>query len=62
MRKEKSALTVMTFIRSEVELDRKWGRQATRFGKILSAQASYSKLQHGALVRAGGWGTECCAT
>lgn len=62
MRKEKSALTVTTFIRGEVEPDRKWGRQATRFGKILSAQASHSKLQHRALVRAGGWETECRAT
>ena len=32
---KKSVLTVMTFIRSEVEQDRKWGRQATRFGKVL---------------------------
>lgn len=58
---KKSVLTVMTFIGCEVEQDGKWGRQATRLAKVLPAQASHSKLQHRALVRAGGWGTGCGA-
>lgn len=58
---KKTVLTVMTFIRSEVEQDRKWERHVTRLDKVLPAQATHSKLQHRALVRAGGWGTGCRA-